>query len=238
VPVDHFPSTHATWIDAQLTIAERSRAAGDAAGEVHAVDALRWHLMERYHAALRAYALGGTMRSLGDADELVAGFFAERVGRPEFLREWRASGMPLRRWMMNGLSFWARGVARDQGRERGRIAGGTAPDPLDDRDAARMFDSEWAVSMINAAHARAHAELDAEGKLDEHAIFRRHVIGGERYESIAAELGMTQQGCANAVRRVGARVRDALRDVLVEDGVKPEDVEDAVREVMRIVRSD
>jgi hypothetical protein len=33
-------------------------------------------------------------------------------------------------------------------------------------------------------------------------------------------------------------VRDALRDVLVEDGVKPEDVEDAVREVMRIVRSD
>jgi hypothetical protein len=101
-----------------------------------------------------------------------------------------------------------------------------------------MFDSEWAVSMINAAHARVHAELDAEGKLDEHAIFRRHVIGGERYETIAAELGMSRQGCANAVRRVGARVRDALRDVLVEDGVRPEELEDAVREVTRIVRSD
>jgi hypothetical protein len=24
MPVDHFPSTHATWIDAQLTIAERA----------------------------------------------------------------------------------------------------------------------------------------------------------------------------------------------------------------------
>ena len=33
--VDHFPSTHATWIDAQLTIAEegeRAAAAGDAGG--------------------------------------------------------------------------------------------------------------------------------------------------------------------------------------------------------------
>jgi hypothetical protein len=64
------------------------------------------------------------------------------------------------------------------------------------------------------------------------------VIGGERYESIAAELGMTRQACANAVRRVGARVRDALRDALIEDGVRPEELEDAVREVMRIVRSD
>ena len=54
VPVDHFPSTHATWIDAQLTIAERSRATGDAAGETNAVAALRRHLMERYHGALRA----------------------------------------------------------------------------------------------------------------------------------------------------------------------------------------
>ena len=36
VPVDHFPSTHATWIDAQLTIAEegdRAAATGDAAAE-------------------------------------------------------------------------------------------------------------------------------------------------------------------------------------------------------------
>ena len=46
MPVDHFPSTHATWIDAQLTIAEdgdRAARAGDTheirigAGEVDQV---------------------------------------------------------------------------------------------------------------------------------------------------------------------------------------------------------
>ena len=238
VPVDHFPSTHATWIDAQLTIAERSRAAGDPAGETNAVAALRRHLMERYHGALRAYVRGSSMRAVGDADELVAGFFAERVGDPDFLRGWRASGKPLRRWMMNGISFWARGVARDRGRELGRSGGAAGPEPIDERDAVRAFDAEWALSMVNTAHARVHADLDAEGRLDEHAIFRRHVVHGERYESIAAELGVSRQDCANAVRRVGARVRDALREALVDDGVPPADVEEAVLEVMRIVRSD
>jgi hypothetical protein len=82
VPTDHFPSTHATWIDAQLTIAERSRAVGDAASEGNAIDALRRHLMERYHAALRAYVCGGSLRRLGEPDELVGGFFAERACRP------------------------------------------------------------------------------------------------------------------------------------------------------------
>ena len=72
MPVDHFPSTHATWIDAQLTIAERSRAAGDAVGEINAIDALRRHLMERYHAALRAYVCGGSLRRLGEPDEHLA----------------------------------------------------------------------------------------------------------------------------------------------------------------------
>jgi len=36
VATDHFPSTHGTWIDAQLTIAERGRTAGDAALESNA----------------------------------------------------------------------------------------------------------------------------------------------------------------------------------------------------------
>ena len=42
MPVDHFPSTHATWIDAQLTIAEdgdRAAARGDDAGRGRATNA-------------------------------------------------------------------------------------------------------------------------------------------------------------------------------------------------------
>jgi hypothetical protein len=118
MPVDHFPSTHATWIDAQLTIAERSRAAGDAAGESNAVTALRRHLMERYHDALRAYVLGGSLRRLGEVDELIGGFFAERACRPGFLAQWRASGLPLRRWMMTGINLYGKTIVRERTRDR------------------------------------------------------------------------------------------------------------------------
>ena len=58
MPTDHFPSTHATWIDAQLTIVEGVPASGEAPGGGSATAAraaLRAHLMERYYDALRTY---------------------------------------------------------------------------------------------------------------------------------------------------------------------------------------
>ena len=74
MPVDHFPSTHATWIDAQLTVMQDGGAAGTSA-----LSALRRHLMERYRTALLAYVRGSSLRKLGEAEELVDGFFAERA---------------------------------------------------------------------------------------------------------------------------------------------------------------
>ena len=75
MPVDHFPSTHATWIDAQLTIAEegdRAAATGDAAANARAAgarDALRRHVMERYTDALSAYVSASGLRSAGERDD-------------------------------------------------------------------------------------------------------------------------------------------------------------------------
>jgi hypothetical protein len=72
MPVDHFPSTHATWIDAQLTIAEdgdRAAGSGDAIGRARAEsarDALRRHVMERYTPALTAYVSTPELRRVGE----------------------------------------------------------------------------------------------------------------------------------------------------------------------------
>jgi DNA-directed RNA polymerase specialized sigma24 family protein len=244
MPVDHFPSTHATWIDAQLTIAER---AGDHTHEAQSARrALQQHLMQRYHEPLRAYVRGSSMRQLGDADDLVAGFFADRIGAPGFLADWRASGMPLRRWLMNGIGFYGRGVARDRMRDRLRQfeegGGGERGDGsttfaggedrlVDERDAVRAFEEAWALEMLNAAHELVHADLAARGKLDEYDVFRRHVIDGVEYAVIGADLGLTRQQCANMVRRVSERVREALREVVRSEGVAAEDVERTVREI-------
>lgn len=204
--------------------------------------------MARYHLPLRAYVRGSSLRELGDADDLVAGFFADRVGSPSFLPEWRASGMPLRRWLMNGIGFYGRGVVRDRMRDRMRQADMGPTDPsattigaspldlvADHRRAEHDFDEAWALELLNAAHERIHAELDAAGRLDEYEVFRRHVLDGTEYSVIGAELGLTRQQCANCVRRVSERVREAMRDLLRAEGVPGSELDDELSRIRRLL---
>jgi DNA-directed RNA polymerase specialized sigma24 family protein len=245
VPVDHFPSTHATWLDAQLTIAEdgdRAVADGDAAGAERAAaarDAIRRHAMERYAVPLGAYVSATGLRASGERDELVSGFFAGPMADDAFFRRWRASGMPLRRWLMNAMSFHCRSVRRDAARERGREAGGGAADhamqSAVESDAAMAFDRAWALSIVNEAYARVQDELASSGRGGEDEVLRMHVIDGVPYEDVARALGMSRAECFNAVRRTAARIREAVRDLLREEGVSNSDLDAALAEVMRLV---
>jgi hypothetical protein len=257
VSVDHFPSTHATWIDAQLTLIDGADAshAGPHAGRAEtAREALRRHLWDRYHAPLRAYAHGGSLRRAGEPDELVVGYFAERVTAPDFLPAWRRSNMPLRRWMMNGIGFYARGVVRDRMRDRLRPFTDLASTPMsdsdwanpsaddallsaDERTAETAFERAWAIAVLDAAHTQAHAQLASEGRLDEYDAFRRRVIEGEGYDTIGPSLGMSAQQCAGATRLVSQRMAAALREVLRAEGVRESEMDRTVQEVQRAVEA-
>ena len=249
--VDHFPSTHATWIDAQLTIIDG--ADGPQASRANSArEALRQHLWERYHAPLRAYVHGGSLRRAGEPDDLVAGYFADRVTTPDFLPAWRRANMPLRRWMMNGMGFYARGVVRDRMRDRLRpftdLTGSAAPSsdstttgaeeallPADERTSEAAFEHAWAIAVLDAAHTQAHAELSKEDRLDEYDVFRRRVIEGEGYDTIGPSVGMSAQQCAGATRLVSQRMAAALREVLRAEGVRESEMDRTVQEVQRAV---
>jgi DNA-directed RNA polymerase specialized sigma24 family protein len=250
VQTDRVPSTHATWIDAQLTIAEggdRAAHGGDAAGTSRANaarNAIRRHVMERYTPALSAYAAAGGLRRTGERDELVSGFYAGPMADPAFFARWRRSGLPLRRWLMNAMSFHCRGLRRDQARERERIQGTADPaawaDAMDtrgaiDQDAAAAFDRAWALALVNEAYARVQADLADTGRGGEDEILRMHVVDGMPYEEIARALGLTRNDCFNATRRVAARVREAMRELLRDEGVPESGMDAAVTEVLRLV---
>ena len=251
MPVDHFPSTHATWIDAQLTIAEdgdRAAGAGDDEGRARAEsarDALRRHVMERYTVALGAYVSATGLRSAGERDELVSGFYAGPMADERFFVRWRGSGMPLRRWLMNAMSFHCRGIARNTARERARTEdlgsvgqpgmGGMHTVPASEGDAADAFDRAWALALVNEAYARVQAELAGSGRSVEDEVMRMHVIDGMPYDAVGDALGLTRADCFNAARRVTARVRDAVRELLREEGVPNSGLDAGVREVLRLV---
>ena len=244
--LDRFPTTHATWIEAQLTIIDDAEGpSGEPSGAARASsarDALRRHVMERYTDALGAYVSATGLRASAERDELVSGFYAGPMADPTFFRRWRTSGMPLRRWLMNAMSFHCRGVRRDAQRDRERRAP-AADEALAtatgvERDAAAAFDRSWALAIVNEAYARVQHELLERGRQDDDAVLRMHVIDGMPYEQVARALGIGRNDCFNAVRRVAGAVRGAVRDILREEGVQESGLEDALAEVLRIVEGD
>ena len=233
--VDHFPSTHATWIDAQLTIIEECGEADARSQDAHR--ALARYVMERYRGPLRAYVMGSRLRGIGDADELVDGFFAHFLESPDALARWRASGMQLRRWLMNGMAFHGRTVRKDALRRRGRVAADAATEEraTDGPDGAGAFDRAWALEVVNEAHRVTHEECVVRGLLDEYEVFRLHVNESLSYAVIAPRTGRTEQQCANATRRIGGMLRVAVRELLRGEGVPPGELDGAVAEVQRLL---
>jgi hypothetical protein len=88
---------------------------------------------------------------------------------------------------------------------------------------------------VNEAHRVAHAECDERGLLDEYEVFRLHVSEGLPYAVIGPRTGRTAQQCANATRRVGGMLREAVAELLRAEGVPAAEMEATVIEVQRLV---
>lgn len=255
--VDHFPSTQGAWLSAHIDTIVRAKAADDPApeGAIHADvqqarRALRDHLMNRYARALTAYVSGSHFRQLGEPDDLVGGFFVRVLEDDDFLLRWRQSGMPLRRWLMNAMSFHCRGIARDLARERGRSVGNPAQGSSTDgrlglerlteeskHDASRAFDRAWALALVNDAYAQVQQMLREEGRGQDDAVLRMHVMEGMTYEQVASALGLSRQDCFNAMRRIAARVRATLSELLLNEGVPKSAVDASIADVVRLFES-
>ena len=210
-----FPSTHATWITVQLDRV----ASADAAEAPDALRALRDHVMRRYYEPLSAYLSATGYRDVDAPSALVAGYFVERFTDAESLAKWRSSGLPLRRWLMNGLLLWVRGEIRrrraQSGRETALPPGLVAPVA----SAEDVFEREWARSIVSDACELVARELEAAGDLRRWRLFARHVIDGRTYDEIAGEEGCTAADARNAARFVRVRIDGALERLLVDEGV-------------------
>ena len=202
-----FPSTHATWL---LTRIEDG-------GEV-ALREAALHLMERYRAPLMAYAAQSRIANIDEPDELVHGFFAAKSTDPRFLADWRASALPLRRWMINGLVFHARGVMRDRARDTARREQAHADMlPSPSVDAERVFERAWALALVEAACRAAHASLAREGRERAYDCFHRHFFDSVGYARLAADHGIDETTVASEIRLATRRARTEAEAMLRDE---------------------
>jgi len=205
--IDHFPTTQQTWILDRLAEGDRG------------APALREHLMERYREPLLIYVRGSTLRTLGEPDELVHGFFVQFFSRADALTRWAESGTRLRRWMMNGLVLHARGIRRDAGRNRetaglDAAAAAAASQPT----AEEAFEAAWARSLLSDAATAVQAELVSEARSAAWEVVARHIIQGQSYAECCPPIGFTVDDGRTVTRMVSIRIRRTLRELLLQEG--------------------
>jgi hypothetical protein len=218
---DVFPQTMRTWIERKLDLDDPGRL------ELNA------HLMRTYALPLRVYYLGTNLRWLGEPEDVVDGFFADRLGRPDFLDQWRASGMRLRRWLMNGLCYYLMELRRLRYAERAMSEPAAEPFTFSgDPDAA--VDRAAVVAFVQQAMLDAEARCDANGLEAHWRVFIRHNVDGIPLADLGAEFEVDAARAAVMARTAKRKFRAALGDVLIRDGVSPDRVDDEIRSLLEV----
>jgi DNA-directed RNA polymerase specialized sigma24 family protein len=211
---DAFPATMNTWIGQRID-----------SGDVGRAD-LNRHIMAVYAHPLKVYFLGSSFRRLGEPDEMVEGFFASRLPRPDFFREWRASTMRLRRWLMNAFLFFLQEQARLARREAARPIVELDLSPAASGDSPEaMVDRAWAMTIVQQAWKEAEASCAAAGQERHWRIFILHHAEGRPYADLQREFGVSASQAAVMTRTASNKFKAALRDCIVNDGVAPSQVD-------------
>ena len=216
---DLFPSTAQAWIESQLERGPEGRA------EVNL------HIMEVYSDPLRIYYLGGWRGSHGDGEDVVSGFFADRLAREEFLVRWIESGVRLRIWLCKALSYYLKEQVRDGHRAAKVLPLPDGFEPTDTEEPPEAaLERAFARSIVQRALIETERECRGNGHDRHWAIFCEHFIAGKTYRQVESERGMKQDGITAAQAAVLVRVvvrsfRKSLRLQLIRDGVKPENID-------------
>jgi RNA polymerase sigma-70 factor (ECF subfamily) len=121
--------------------------------------------------------------------------------------------------------------------------GGRAPISIDTHDAERryldepieahtpesLFERRWALTLLDHALERLHAEYAAKGNADLYERLRTTLAGepgAETYARIGEQFGMAEEAVKKAAQRLRARYRDVLREQIASTVNTPEEVED------------
>jgi DNA-directed RNA polymerase specialized sigma24 family protein len=170
------------------------------------------------------------LRAVGEPTELVNDFFAARLSDEAYLARWSTSGLPLRRWLVNGLITHARNRAAAELRRQSKApatdpatlaSAVTSPEPA----GLLALERAWAMRVMIEAHDRVRSEFDADGKSAWWELFRLHSVQGLGYADASQAAGVPFTSASHINRVVATRLRDTLAALLARDGVAPDEVE-------------
>jgi RNA polymerase sigma-70 factor (ECF subfamily) len=104
-------------------------------------------------------------------------------------------------------------------------------EPAQDLTPEKMFEKQWALSLLEHVLSRLHAEMVADGKS---ALFEalKDTLTGVRsitYAAIGAELGMSEGAVKVVAHRIRRRYRDLLREEIAQTVASSDEIGDEIR---------
>jgi RNA polymerase sigma-70 factor (ECF subfamily) len=180
-----------------------------------------------------------------DAQDLTQSFFADLIESRAYARADEMKGR-FRSFLLGTLKhFLAHARERDRAQKRG---GGAQRVQLDETalleaeahgascqnwSAERLFEREWAVSLLRQALDRLAQEYTAGGKDTLFEALKIYLTGGSTaalpYEEMAKRLGRAATTLRSDVARLRARYRAILREEVASTVVDPSDVDEELR---------
>jgi RNA polymerase sigma factor (sigma-70 family) len=194
-------------------------------------------LCELYWYPLYVY-LRRRSHSAEDAQDLTQGFFAHLLDKHALQIADRTRGR-FRSFLLASLNHYVSNT-RDRDRAQKR-SGGTPPisfegvtaedrylhEPLDPWTPEKVFDRQWAVTVLDRVLKQLRTEMHAEGKGELFERLRGRLTGEEGlvYSEVGAALEMSEGAVKVAVHRMRRRYRDLLYHEISQTVVTAEEVE-------------
>jgi len=216
-------------------------AAGADVSSIEAGNALA-RLCETYWYPLYAF-----LRSRGhtaeDAQDLTQAFFARVLERQAFAHADPARGR-FRSFLLSSLkNFVANEREREQAQKRG---GGISVVPLDieaaegrfqlephtDETPERVFDREWALTLLDNVIRQLALEMTRAGREGQFAELKEFLTGDDLhtgYAATASTLGMSEGAVRVAVHRLRRRFGELIRREIAQTVSSPEGIDDEMR---------
>jgi len=104
-------------------------------------------------------------------------------------------------------------------------------EPADRLTPERIFERQWALTLLDQVLARLQAEMTAGGKAALFDALKDHLTGSEAvgYRVTATRLGMTEGAVKVAAHRLRLRYRELLREEIAQTVASPAEIEEEVR---------
>lgn len=181
-----------------------------------------------------------------DAEDLTQGFFAQLLKLNSLDQVGREKGK-FRSFLLASINHymsdeWDRAQAQKRG--HGQVVSLDVDaaetrmqrEPADTLTPEKLFERQWATTMLETVVERLREEYEAAGKAELFMALRFSILGERNdvpYTDLAATLGLREEALRVTVHRLRQRYRQLLRAEIAQTVATPAEVDDEIRQLFR-----